>query len=50
MDHTYDRSFLVKYLSDIREQLKEIARPHLTDKSVGRIDQVLDFFCQGRDS
>ena len=40
VDHTYDRSFLVKYLTDLETLLKNLIRPHLTEKSVGRVEQV----------
>eukprot|EP00095_Tigriopus_kingsejongensis_P001775 maker-scaffold339_size202159-snap-gene-1.21 protein:Tk01775 transcript:maker-scaffold339_size202159-snap-gene-1.21-mRNA-1 annotation:"tumor necrosis factor alpha-induced protein 8-like protein" len=44
VDHTYDRNFLIKYVSDLQGDLKSLVKPHLTEKSLGRIDQVLDFF------
>ena len=40
VDHTYDRSFLVKYLTELETLLKNLIRPHLTEKSVGRVEQV----------
>ncbi len=33
-------------MTDLKSDLKELVRPHLTDKSLGRIDYVLDFFSQ----
>ena len=44
MDHTYDRNFLIKYIEGLQTDLKSIVKPHLTEKSLGRIDLVLDFF------
>lgn len=44
VDHTYDRNFLIKYITDLQTDLKSLVRPHLTDKSLSRIDQVLEFF------
>ena len=40
VDHTYDRLFLVKYLPELETVLKNLTRPHLTEKSVGRVEQV----------
>ena len=31
-------------MTDLQTSLKDLVRPHLTDKSLGRIDNVLDFF------
>lgn len=44
VEHSYDRNFLVKHADDLRKELKALVKPHLTDKSLGRIDHVLDFF------
>lgn len=40
VDHTYDRPFIIKYLSDLEDLLKVLVSPHLTDKSIGRVEQV----------
>ena len=40
VDHTYDRSFLIKYLTELETLLKNLIKPHLTEKSVGRVEQV----------
>ena len=40
VDHTYDRLFLVKFLTELETLLKDLIRPHLTEKSVGRVEQV----------
>jgi len=44
VDHTYDRAFLTKYVEDLKSDLKDLVRPHLTEKSLGRIDHVMGFF------
>ncbi|XP_042866872.1 tumor necrosis factor alpha-induced protein 8-like protein isoform X1 [Penaeus japonicus] len=44
VDYTFDRSFLIKNINDCRGLLKQLVGNHLTDKSLGRIDHVLDFF------
>ena len=40
VDHTYDRSLLLKYLSELETMLKNLVRPHLTEKSVSRVEQI----------
>jgi len=40
VDHTYDRLFVIKQLNELEELLINLIQPHLTDKSVGRIDQI----------
>ena len=42
VDHTYDRSFVMNQLTELEELLVNLIQPHLTDKSVGRVDQVSD--------
>jgi hypothetical protein len=44
VDHTYDRGFLTKYVDDLRSDLKALVKPHLTEKSLERVDHVLGFF------
>jgi len=44
VDHTYDRAFLTKYVEDLKNDLKDLVRPHLTEKSLGRIEHVMGFF------
>lgn len=36
VDHTYDRAFITKYVEDLKNDLKDLVRPHLTEKSLGR--------------
>ena len=40
VDHTYDRSFVIKYLTDLQTLLKNLTRKHLTEKLVGRVEQI----------
>jgi len=40
VDHTYDRNFVIKYLTELQTLLKNLTRKHLTDKSVGRVEQI----------
>ena len=45
VDYTYDKAFLIKNLLELETLLKDLIRPHLTEKSIGRIEQVsLDIF------
>jgi len=40
VDHTYDRNFLIKYLTDLESLLKGLIARHLTDKSLARVEQI----------
>ena len=40
VDHTYDRNFVIKYLTELESLLKNLITNHLTDKSVGRVEQI----------
>ena len=44
VEFTFDKDFLLKNLNDCRNLLKSLVIEHLTDKSIGRIDHVLNFF------
>lgn len=44
VDFSYDRNFLITALNECRAMLKELVQPHLTEKSLGRIDNVFNFF------
>lgn len=44
MDFTYDLAYLQNSIKESQSALKSIVQPHLTDKSLGRIDEVFDFF------
>ncbi|XP_045612246.1 tumor necrosis factor alpha-induced protein 8-like protein isoform X2 [Procambarus clarkii] len=46
VDFTFDKAFLTKNINDCRGLLKQLVGNHLTDKSLGRIDHVLDFFTE----
>ena len=40
VDHTYDRAFVIKYLTELETLLKNLIINHLTDKSVARVEQI----------
>ncbi|XP_023346638.1 tumor necrosis factor alpha-induced protein 8-like protein isoform X2 [Eurytemora carolleeae] len=40
VDHTYDRIFVIKQLGELEDLLINLIQPHLTDKSIGRVDQI----------
>jgi len=40
VDHTYDRNFVIKYLTELESLLKNLIINHLTDKSVSRVEQI----------
>ena len=40
VDHTYDRNFVIKYLTDLETLLINLISQHLTEKSVSRVEQV----------
>jgi len=40
VDHTYDRNFVIKYLTELETLLKNLISNHLTEKSVGRVEQI----------
>ena len=40
VDHTYDRTFVIKYLTELETLLKNLIINHLTDKSVARVEQI----------
>nr|CAG4650578.1 EOG090X0GLS [Sida crystallina] len=44
VDFSYDQKFITQLLIECRNLLKQIVTPHLTDKSLGRIDMVFNFF------
>ena len=39
-DYTYDKGFLIGNISGLEEKLKVLVAPHLTEKSVGRVEQI----------
>jgi DNA-binding TFAR19-related protein (PDSD5 family) len=43
LEFSYERSYLVKSLERCRASVQALIRPHLTDKSRERCDQVFDF-------
>nr|CAG4651424.1 EOG090X0GLS [Simocephalus serrulatus]SVE94576.1 EOG090X0GLS [Simocephalus serrulatus] len=44
VDFSYDQKFLIQLLTECKNLLKQIVQPHLTEKSLGRIDLVFGFF------
>lgn len=44
VDFSFDLSYLQKSLSESQAALKSIVERHLTEKSLGRIDEVFGFF------
>jgi len=40
VDHTYDRNFLIKYMTELENLLKKLISGHLTEKSGGRVEQI----------
>ena len=40
VDHTYDRNFVIKYMIELETLLNQLISNHLTDKSVGRVEQI----------
>ncbi|XP_031621084.1 tumor necrosis factor alpha-induced protein 8-like protein isoform X3 [Contarinia nasturtii] len=44
VDFSFDLPYLQKSLEESRAALKSIVERHLTEKSLGRIDEVFDFF------
>ncbi|XP_031779231.1 tumor necrosis factor alpha-induced protein 8-like protein isoform X2 [Nasonia vitripennis] len=45
LEFSYERSYLVKSLERCRAAVHALIKPHLTDKSQDRCDQVFDFLC-----
>jgi len=43
VDYSYDQEYLTGSLERCRSLLQELIKPHLTDKSLQRCDQVFDF-------
>lgn len=44
VDYSFDLNYLLKSLKDVHALLKGCVVRHLTDKSIGRIDEVFAFF------
>ncbi|XP_064390373.1 tumor necrosis factor alpha-induced protein 8-like [Halichondria panicea] len=47
VDFTYDRGFLIKAVGDVGESLHKLVERHLTAKSHGRINSVIEAFSDG---
>lgn len=48
VDFSFDLAYLQKSLTESQNTLKSIVERHLTDKSLGRIDEVFNFFNDAR--
>lgn len=48
VDFSFDIVFLQKSLNESRALLISFVRRHLTEKSLSRINEVFDFFCDSR--
>lgn len=48
VDFSFDMNYLQKAMNESRALLKAFCKRHLTDKSLLRIDEVFDFFCDNR--
>ena len=44
VEYSYDYNFLAELMSLCKKPLVDICKPHLTAKSLRRIDNVFDFF------
>ncbi len=44
VDFSFDSKFLSKGLNECRTMLQNLVRPHLTDKSLGRIDHIFNLY------
>ena len=47
VDFSYDRSYLQSAIAECRTLLTNLVKNHLTPKSLGRIDNIFDFFSDG---
>lgn len=45
VDFSFDKNFLSKGLLECSAMLKQLVQRHLTEKSLGRIDNVFQFYC-----
>lgn len=48
VDFSFDLLYLQQALIESKNVLKSIIEPHLTEKSIGRIDEVFDFFSDAK--
>lgn len=44
VDYSFDKTFLSKIMLDCSELIKDLIKPHLTEKTIGRVDNVFNFF------
>ena len=43
VDFSYDRAYLTNSFESFRSQLKQLIKPHLSDKSANRVDIIFNF-------
>lgn len=43
LDYSYDSAYFIKILNELQHLVTQLIRPHLTDKSVNRIQAVFQF-------
>lgn len=48
VEFSFDLGYLQKAMNDSRTLLKSFVQRHMTEKSLLRIDEVFDFFCDNR--
>lgn len=48
VEFSFDLNYLQNSMNESRDLLKSLVKRHLTEKSVLRIDEVFDFFCDNR--
>ena len=46
VDYSFDKNFLSRGLNECRAILRQLVERHLTEKSLVRIDNVFNFFCE----
>lgn len=44
VDFSFDKNFLAQSFKECSDTMKDLVRPHLTEKSLGRIDLVFGFY------
>lgn len=48
VDFSFDLNYLQRAMNESRDLLKAFVARHLTEKSLVRIDEIFDFFCDNR--
>lgn len=44
VDFSFDLNYLQKLITEVHQLLKEIVKCHLTEKSLGKIDEIFETF------